>query len=87
MLKKCKPVSRVLYRNYCYDPYHLSGPDVTVRINRSTHHTYPIGQSKSIPFPEGCCVTYLTFQLVRFTVRSSLLIEPVGSYPAFSLSP
>jgi hypothetical protein len=31
--------------------------------------------------------TYLAFQPVRFTMRSKSLSRPVGSYPAFSLSP
>jgi hypothetical protein len=36
LLKKCKPVSRVLYHALRSDAYHLSGSDVAIRIEQPT---------------------------------------------------
>jgi hypothetical protein len=37
------------------------------RINRSTHHANPVWRPESIPVREQNSMTYLTFQLVRFS--------------------
>jgi len=78
-MQACKPGS---VSSRCrQDPYHLSGPPVVGSIGLPMALPRQRGNSEQLISRGGA--TYLTFQLVRFTMRLSLLLGRWALTPPF----